>query len=237
MTEAAIVGIVIIAGVFRGITGFGAAMLMTPTLSMLIGPVPAVVTTLILESLAALIMLPEILPKLDWRTLLPILVPAALTVPVGTYFLTTLNPATAQQIIAFVVVVCSVMLLMGLRYQGAPKPSISAVLGGLAGLLMGATSIGAPPVVIYLLSGPDPVNVTRANLTMFITFLSIAGLAMFYTTGAMTVPLASSAALLIIPFFIAIWTGTKLFPILREVVVRRIGIVAMLCIGIVTLLR
>ena len=46
-------GIVAAAGVMRGITGFGGAMLMTPPLGMLLGAVPAVVISLCLEAVAA----------------------------------------------------------------------------------------------------------------------------------------------------------------------------------------
>ena len=49
-TELAVIGIVTTAGVVRGVTGFGGAMLMSPLLSVLLGPVPAVVTALILET-------------------------------------------------------------------------------------------------------------------------------------------------------------------------------------------
>lgn len=55
--------IVSIAGLVRGTTGFGGAMLMTPILSVLIGPISAVVTALILETAAALVMFPDALPK------------------------------------------------------------------------------------------------------------------------------------------------------------------------------
>jgi len=51
-----VVAVVTLAGVMRGITGFGGAMLMAPPLSTMLGPVPAVVTALTLEAAAALVM-------------------------------------------------------------------------------------------------------------------------------------------------------------------------------------
>ena len=53
--ELMVIVIVTLAGFMRGVTGFGGAMLMAPPLSMLIGPVPTVVTALILETAAALV--------------------------------------------------------------------------------------------------------------------------------------------------------------------------------------
>ena len=156
LTTLAAIAIVTMAGFVRGVTGFGGAMLMTPILSVLIGPVPAVVTALILETAAALVMFPDALPKAQWRTLLYLTLPAVVTVPLGGYILLTLDPAIARKMIAAVVIIFSTMLLLGLRYSGSPRVVTSLALGSLVGVLLGATSVGAPPVILYLLSGPDP---------------------------------------------------------------------------------
>ena len=49
-TQLFVIATVVLGGLMRGITGFGGAMLMATPLSMLLGPVPAVVTALILEN-------------------------------------------------------------------------------------------------------------------------------------------------------------------------------------------
>ena len=232
LTELAAIGIVTMAGFVRGVTGFGGAMLMSPILSALIGPVPAVVTALLLETTAALVMFPDALPKARWRTLLYLTLPAALTVPLGGYLLLTLDPAIARKMIAAVVIVFSSMLLLGLRYTGSPRAMTSVALGSLVGALLGATSVGAPPVILYLLSGPDPAAVTRANLTVFVTAISVIGLVMLAAAGAITATLAISAALLTVPFLLATWLGGKLFARLSDPGVRRFALVLMLCVGV-----
>jgi hypothetical protein len=58
----------------------------------------------------------------------------------------------------------------------SPGPA-SVALGGLVGVL-GATSVRVPLVIVYLLSGPDPQVLTRANLTVFVTAISVIGLVM-----------------------------------------------------------
>jgi len=235
MTELAAIGIVTLAGFVRGVTGFGGAMLMTPVLSVLIGPVSAVVTALILETAAALVMFPDALPKARWRTLLYLTLPAIVTVPLGGYLLLTLDPSVARKMIAGVVIVFSSMLLFGLRYSGSPRPATSLALGSLVGALLGATSVGAPPVILYLLSGPDPAAVTRANLTVFVTAISVIGLMMLAAAGAITTTLSISAIVLTIPFLLATWLGGKLFARLSDSGVRRLALVLMLCVGAVSL--
>lgn len=236
MTELAAIGIVTLAGLMRGVTGFGGAMLMTPVLSALMGPVPAVATALILETAAALVVFPNALPKVRWRTLLYLTLPAVVTVPLGGYLLLTLDPSVARKIIAAVVVVFSAMLLFGVRYSGSPRPTTSLVLGSLVGALLGATSVGAPPVILYLLSGPDSATVTRANLTVFVTAISAIGLIMLAVAGAITIALGTSAIALIIPFLSATWLGGRLFARLSNSSVRRLALALMLGVGVTSLI-
>jgi len=233
--ELAVIAIVTLAGFMRGVTGFGGAMLMAPPLSMLIGPVPTVVTALILETAAALVMFPDAWPKINKRILLYLTIPACFSVPIGGYLLVTLDPFIARKVIAGVVVVFSLGLLLGLRYSGPHRPLTSVALGGIVGVLLGATSVGAPPVILYLLSGPDPQVVTRANLTVFVTAISAIGLVMLVAAGAITKALAVSAFLLCIPYLAGTWVGGKLFGRLADLAVRRIALFFMLTMGLVSL--
>jgi hypothetical protein len=58
----------------------------------------------------------------------------------------------------------------------------------------GATSVGAPPVILYLLASSDSHTVIRANLTVFVTAISVIGLIMLSAIGAITVPIAADVA-------------------------------------------
>lgn len=235
LNELVVVAVVVVAGLMRGTTGFGGAMLMAPPLSFLIGPVPTVVTALVLETAAALVMFPDAWPRINKRILLYLIVPACFTIPIGGYLLITLDPYIARKLIAAVVVVFSLGLLAGLRYSSSPRPATSVALGGIVGVLLGATSVGAPPVILYLLSGPDPQTVTRANLTVFVTAISAMGIVMLAFAGAVTTPLGLTAGLLCIPYMAATWLGGALFARLSDIGVRRLALGFMLTMGIVGL--
>jgi uncharacterized protein len=234
MTELAAIAIVIVAGLVRGTTGFGGAMLATPVLSILYPPINAVVIALLLETAAALVMFPDALPKARWRTLVYLTLPAVVTVPLGGYLLLTLDPGIARKIISGVVIVFSSMLLFGFRYGGTPRVTTSLALGSIVGVLLGATSVGAPPVILYLLSGPDSIVVTRANLTVFVTAISVIGLIMLTAAGAINGALATTAVLLTAPFLLSTWLGAKLFGRLSDANVRRFALGLMLCVGVVS---
>jgi uncharacterized membrane protein YfcA len=235
-SELAALAIVTVAGLIRGITGFGGAMLMTPPLSLLLGPVSAVVISLSLETMAALVTFRDAWPRTNKRTLAYLIPPAIITAPLGGYLLLTLDPGNARKLIGAVVVAFSGLLLAGLRYTGTPRPATSLALGGMVGVLVGATSMGAPPVILYLLSGPDSPAVSRANLTVFVTAASVIGLAMLMVVGATALHQLQNVALLCLPYLGGTWVGASLFERMSDIFVRRLTLGFMLTMGLVSLL-
>jgi uncharacterized protein len=227
--------VVMLAGIIRGMTGFGGAMLMAPPLSLLLGPVPAVVTALMLETTAALVMFPDAWPRFNRRALFYLTAPACVTVPIGGYLLVNVDAFLMRKVIAGVVVVFALALLSGVRYSGAPRPTTSLALGSIVGVLLGATSVGAPPVILYLLAGSNSQAVIRANLTVFVTAISVIGLIMLSAIGAITVHVAAYAGVAVIPFLVATWLGGKLFGKMKEFVARRIALGLMLFMGVIGL--
>jgi len=150
------IAIALAAGAVRGITGFGGAMVMSPPLALLLGPRVAVPVVLLLESVVAVPMLWQTRRQVDLRIVGAILVAACLFVPLGVRVLAVADPKAMRNAIAVTVIVFSCLLLFGWRYSGKPRLATSLGLGALSGTMLGATSVGGPPVVLYLLSGPDP---------------------------------------------------------------------------------
>ncbi|TRZ65104.1 MAG: sulfite exporter TauE/SafE family protein [Rhodocyclaceae bacterium] len=222
-------------GVIRGATGFGGAMVMTPTLSLLLGPIPAVVSALLLETFAAFSMLPAAARHANWRTIAPIFAAAFITVPLGGYLLLTLDPQLMRRAIAATVLVFSLLLLTGLRYRGRQRLGTSLALGASSGVLVGATSVGAPPVILYLLASSDPPAVTRANLTLFVTIISLAALVMLLWRGMLDGPNALTALLLSPVYFGGVWLGSRLYGRIDAAIMRRWTLIFLVVVSAVVL--
>lgn len=103
-----------VAGVVRGITGFGGAMVMAPPLALLLGPVLAVPVVLALESIAATPMLVLTWREVRWPLVGPMLAAACLAAPLGSYVLVVAEPQTLRRAIAAIVVVFSLLLLIAM---------------------------------------------------------------------------------------------------------------------------
>jgi uncharacterized membrane protein YfcA len=233
---AAVIAIVAAAGLVRGITGFGGAMVMTPPLSLLMGPTTAVATALLLEVIPAAYLLPGAFREMSGRTIAPIFLAACVSIPFGTYLLLNLDPNLARRLIAGVVVLFSLGLLTGMRYAGPQRMATSIGLGLASGFLLGTTGMGAPPVIIYLLSGPDPAARTRANLILFVSGISVAGLIALAAHGALTTPVLLQATMLSPVFFSLLWVGAAVFQRLTDQAFRRATLIALLAISLLIML-
>jgi uncharacterized membrane protein YfcA len=200
------------AGVVRGITGFGGAMVMAPPLALLLGPRVAVPVVLVLESVAAAPMLWQTRHLVHWKMIGAILLAACLTVPLGVMALVAIDPIITRRLIAITVIVFAIVLLRGWRYAGRPRLATSLGLGAVSGTMLGATSIGGPPVIIYLLSGPDSIETTRANLTLYVAVSSLIGVAMLWQQQLLDLQAGWTSLLLAPAYYIGLVIGVRLFP-------------------------
>ena len=217
----ATLAIATIGGIVRGASGFGGAMIMTPILAWLLGPQPAIVIVLSLEGLVAAPMLPAAFRIANARLLLPISLTACVVVPLGGIVLVSFEADVLRRIIAATVFGFTLLMMSGFRYAGRQRMGTSIALGALSGVLVGATGVGGPPVIIYLLSGPDSAAVTRANLTIYILVISVASLVMLWFRGFLDEQNATMALWLALPYYGGVWVGSHLFTRMSEATFRR----------------
>ena len=92
---------------------------------------------------------------------------ALVGVPIGTWFLTRLDPVTTRWIISGFVTALLLLLLSGWRYRGKDHAAISIGIGGLSGFCSGLAQTGGPPIVGYWLGRPIASVIARANILLF----------------------------------------------------------------------
>ena len=92
---------------------------------------------------------------------------ALIGVPIGTYFLTRLEPVTTRWIISGFVFALLLLLLSGWRYRGKDHAALSIGIGGLSGFCSGLAQTGGPPIVGYWLGRPIASVIARANILLF----------------------------------------------------------------------
>ena len=217
-----------LAGIVRGITGFGGAMVMSPPFALLLGPRLTVPVVMLLEGIAALPMVWQTRAQVHWRTIGPILAAACVTIPLGGYLLVNADPVTLRRAIAATVIVFALLMLRGWRYSGRRRLPTGLGLGALSGVMTGATSVGAPPVILYLLAGPDPIAITRASLTFFLAGISLAALVMLWSRDVLDQHSAWLALLLAPVYRGGLIAGVRLFARFNDTRFRQFTLVLLI---------
>jgi len=204
---------------------------MAPPLALLYGPWLAVPVVMLLESLAAAPMLLETRRLIHWRVVGPILAMACATMPLGGQVLVSADPHSLRRGIAATVIVFAFLMLHGWRYSGPQRLPTALGLGAVSGVMTGATSIGGPPVILYLLSGPDAVRTTRANLTLYVGGISLAGIVVLWMRGVVDLRALWTALLLAPGYYGGLIVGTRLFPRFNELRFRQFTLVFLIAVS------
>ena len=171
--------IAIISGVLHGYTGFGAALFMVPLFTLLFGPMEAIILMVIIAAFGSAQLYPTAARNAQWRELVPVILAIFISTPVGIYLLFSLDAEVIRRAMGGFVLLAALILLSGWVYKGPRGVAASAVAGGLAGIINGATGVGGPPLAMYFLSAPLPPAVQRANIVIAVTaivFIALASL-------------------------------------------------------------
>ena len=231
-------GITLAAGFIRGYLGFGSGMLMAPVFAILYGPLAAVVMVLLLDLDATAQLLPSVHRLIEWRLfVIPMSLAAAVCMPVGTWILMSLDGDLMTRGIAGVVLVFVLLLMTGWRYGGPKRLAITLGVGMLSGVLIAATSLGNPPVMLYLLSGSDAAATNRANFTGYFALTLVTVLAMMLLRQVLVWDAALRAALLFPLFAAGTWMGARYFARSNERAYRHLAFGFMLCVALFGILR
>jgi len=226
---------VLAAGLMRGFSGFGSGMLMVPILSILFGPPQAVAIVILLELVVSVQLLPGAYRFAHWRSIAAMSLAATLTIPLGTYGLVNLDPTLLRRAIAVVVLGFVLILLWGWKYTRRPGLPAILALGAASGLLNGSAGIGGPPIIIFLLSGPNSARENRANIIAFFSLIEAVTLVVLIANGVVEAGTLWKWAVLSPAFVLGGYVGTRQFNQASETLYRRIALWFLMAVALFTL--
>ena len=229
--------VALLAGLMRGFAGFGSGMLMAPVYAIVFGPLEAVVIVVLLEIFASLQLVPRVWPDIQWRFVAPLGAVAVLFMPLGAHVLRTADPEIMTRVMAGIVLLFVLVLMTGWRYAGPKRLLPTCGVGALSGTLMAATSMGNPPVLLYMLSGRDSATTNRANIIAYFGITQGVLLAVFLAMGLLSWPPILRAVLLAPVFLVAAWIGGRLFRQTGEALYRRVALLFLLAVACYGLAR
>jgi len=229
---AAAAAVVTLAAVVRGFSGFGSALILTPALSTIYQPEQAVPLVIVVEAVLSVQMLPLGWKGAERREVAFLSIMAVVAIPLGTWALIAIDPATMRWAISVGILVFLVALLAGWRRKGQPSRLGIAATGLVAGALNGAAGIPGPPILLYYLGGGTTAKQLRANVILFFFVLDCITLPWMAIQGLITQEILLIAALLLPTAILGVVLGVRLFPLASE---RLFRLVAFGIIGAVAL--
>jgi len=210
-TALAICTIAFVSGTARGFSGFGSALIFMPLASSLAAPRLVAALLLVIDFVAAAPLVPNAWRHADRRATAIMVAGALVGVPIGTWFLSRLDPVTTRWIISGFVTALLALLISGWRYRGKDHAAISIGVGGLSGFCSGLAQTGGPPIVGYWLGRPIDSKIARANILLFFGASDFFSLVSYSVTGLITLE-SIRFSLLVGPIYgIGVAFGASLF--------------------------
>jgi uncharacterized membrane protein YfcA len=212
-----------LAGAVRGFTGFGTALVFIPIASSILPPWQAVVILYIIDSVTTLPLVPGAVRTCTWREVAPLIIGATITVPIGAYFLLSVDPTALRWTLAALALGAVALLASGWRYHAAPGRLVSAAVGASSGFLGGLCSFWGPPIAIFWLGGQSRKEIVRANIIVFLAAMSLVAGINYAAHGLFHEGVVVLALILMPAYGCTVWLGTRLFPYVSEIAFRRIA--------------
>jgi len=205
------VGVAALAGIVRGFSGFGSALIYVPLMAAIYSPKIATVSFVIADYLSASPHFVQAFRKCLWRDVLPAFLAAAATVPLGTMLQKTADPVALRWGMAAFVTLFVLLLASGWRYPGKTGAAGAIGAGALSGIAGGATQMSGPPLILFWLSSPQPASMVRINLLACLALIGFTLVASYMIQDLFkAVPIA--LGLLLWPVYIvSVYLGAYLF--------------------------
>lgn len=217
------------AGLARGFSGFGSALIFIPVASAVLGPRVAVPLLMLVDNFTTFPLIPAAWRLAARAQVATVAAGAAVGTPLGVMLLLRLDPVVLRWALCVGAVVMLALLASGWRYRGRPSSALSLAVGATSGLFSGAAQMGGPPIVAYWLGGTLPAAQVRANIVLFFAASGVISAVVFLLGGLLSRDLLLLAALVAPAYAAGLWCGSRLFGLASEATFRRI------CLGLIAL--
>lgn len=213
------------AGLVRGFTGFGTALIVMPVAAIFL-PVPVAIALVMFAGMFTWpLIVPRAIREADRAEVLVMAFAAVVTAPLGVWLLTFLDREVLRWAVSVAAALTLAALVTGWRYHGRVRGPGLAAIGGAAGVLGGTTGLTGPPVILFYLASTRTAAVMRANTILFLALLDIGIVATMLLRGLIdweTLPLAAAMGL---PYGTGIAAGQGFFHPDLGVLYRRVAYV------------
>jgi uncharacterized protein len=217
--------VALLAGMSRGFSGFGAALIFVPLAAILVGPKSAAPVLSIIDAIFASYLIPSAWKVGDRRDVVLMFAGALIGVPVGASVLKVFAQNTLRWLIVVMATAMLALLTSGWRYRGKPHPFATVSVGAVSGLFSGIAQIGGPPVVSYWMGTDTEHSKLRANIILYFAASSVLSIVTYWWAGLLSLDVLKFAGVAG-PFYgLGTLAGTRMFVLASPAVFRTSSLV------------
>jgi uncharacterized membrane protein YfcA len=227
---------VFVAGVIKGLTGFGFSLAAVPILVLLLGPRTAIPIVIVLNALTNIGLYLSVRESADLRRIRPLIIAGIVSVPPGMALLLVLNASVLKAIIGCAICAFALAFLLGFKRRVRNEKRGLVVAGLVSGTLNGAISTGGPPVILFLSNQGDAKHPFRANLIAYFLFLSLASVPIFIAGGLVTFRVTRYALIFFPGLILGALAGNWILHRVPEKTFRMIALLVVLAAGVIAVL-
>lgn len=210
----------VLAGLVRGFSGFGTALIYMPIAGQVMPPIWALTTLVIMDVFGPIPNLPRARRDGDMREVALLTCAMALALPVGLMILASIRPEIFRYAVSLLALLVPFLLLAGLRYRGALTKPLLLVTGGVSGFLGGIVGVPGPPVILLYLASTKAAAQVRANILVYLFAFDIVLIALLALQNRLESVPVMIGLLLAPPVILANMAGAAIFRPEQERVYR-----------------
>ena len=206
----------IVAGVVRGFSGFGTAMIYLPVAGQILPPFEALMTLMVMDFFGPLPNVPRAIKDGHPGDVARLGVGLFIAFPIGIAVLAISDPQFFRYSVSIVALLLLVVLVSGFRYRcRVTKPMVYGV-GLIGGFLGGVSGMPGPPVILFYMASAHSAAVIRANNMLYLIISDVALFVALLTQGYMDTKMLAVGAILTLPYMLANVVGAAIFKLGAE---------------------
>ena len=216
----------------RGLAGFGFALILAPVFLLILSPAAVVVINLCLSFLSNIVIVVHSFASIDFRRVLPMSLSSLLGIPLGVWVLSVVTPSILKIFIGAVIICFAVLVAFGIRKTFASERIPSCMAGFFSGILSSSTSLGGPPVVLFMHGQNWPKEVIHPRLAGYFTVLGSFSLIALSLSGHVAVATLITAASLAPALLVGTALGMIVFQKVNARFFRGFSVAIVICAGL-----
>ncbi len=228
--------VIAFSALIQGATSFGFSLIAVPLLALIL-PLSEITPMLVLFSLLLnIILFSKIKGNVNKKQILILIIFGLIAVPLGIYGLKSLDESYIKIAVGIIVIISAISLNFGYKIHFTNQTLAYGLTGFFSGILNGASSLSGPPVILMLSNEGVNKDNFRKTLSTYFMILNFFSLPIFFKSGMLTKEVLINTGKLLPAMLIGTMIGIGLGNRLPEKQFKKITLVLIFVMGIMTLI-